>query len=165
MKAKDITLSGILIALTLIILYSTSLIPISTLSVLTLSSCLIPICIIRSNIKNAIFVYIISTILSFFFIPINISIYYGVFFGIYGIIKYYIEKLQKMPVEIILKLIFFNTLFILMFFALSNLMGTIVIKLPLWILWILAQPVFLIFDYALTLIISFYLSRIHKHIK
>ena len=30
------------------------------------------------------------------------------------------------------------------------------------ILWLVAQPIFLIYDYALTLIITFYIERIHK---
>ncbi len=30
------------------------------------------------------------------------------------------------------------------------------------ILWIIAQPVFLIYDYAMTMIITFYMERIHK---
>ena len=32
------------------------------------------------------------------------------------------------------------------------------------ILWIVAQPIFLIYDYAMTLIITFYMERIHKNI-
>lgn len=165
MKAKDISLCGILTALTVIILYSTSLIPISTLSVLTLASCLIPICIIRSNIKNAIFVYMTSTLLSFFIVPINIVIFYGLFFGIYGIIKHFVERLRNLYLEIPIKLVTFNIIFFIALMIFSHLLGDIILKLPLWLLWIMAQPIFIIFDYALTLIISFYISRIHQHLK
>ena len=52
MKAKDIALGGILVALTTVVLYSTSILPISTLAILTIASALIPVCIIRSNIKT-----------------------------------------------------------------------------------------------------------------
>lgn len=164
MKAKNITLSGILISLTLLILYSTSLIPISTLSILTLASCLIPIAIIRSSVKYGFLVYISSTLLGFFFIPTNLLIMYGLFFGVYGIVKYYIEKLNKLSIEIILKLIFFNIILSLAFVTFKTLIGGALSSLPIWLLFLLAQPIFLIFDYALTLIISFYLDRIHKHI-
>ncbi|GAB6167867.1 hypothetical protein JCM1393_03270 [Clostridium carnis] len=164
MKARDITQSGILIALTLIILYSTSLIPISTLSVLTLASCLVPIAIMRSSIKNGFLVYIASTLIGFLFIPINIIIFYGLFFGIYGIIKFYIEKINKLPLEIALKLIFFNLIFFIIFLLLNNFIKINFTVIPLWIICLLAQPVFLIFDYALTLIISVYLEKIHRRI-
>lgn len=162
MKSKDLTLGGILIALTLVILYSSSILPISTLTILTLASCLIPVCIIRSSVKTGILVYVGATTLGFFIIPINIIVYYGLFFGVYGIIKYYIERLKKLPLEIILKLIIFNILFIVIFTMITLLLGNIVISIPLWMLWILAQPIFLLFDYALTLIIGYYLNRFHK---
>lgn len=164
MKAKDLTLGGILIALSLVILYSSSILPISTLTILTLASCLIPICIIRSSVKTGFLVYIGTTTLGFFIIPINIIIYYGLFFGIYGIIKYYIEKLQKLPLEIILKFIMFNIIFVIILTVIKLFLGNLVINIPLWLLWLIAQPVFLVFDYALTLIISYYLNRFHKTI-
>lgn len=66
MKSNNIAQSGILIALTLAVLYSTSLLPISTLSILTIASCLIPISIIRTSLKNTILVYLSCSILSFF---------------------------------------------------------------------------------------------------
>lgn len=162
MKAKDLTLGSILIALTLVILYSTSILPISTLTILTLASCLIPICIIRSSVKTGLLVYIGASTLGFFLIPINIMIYYVLFFGVYGIIKYYIERLRNLPFEIIVKLIIFNILFAIIFTLVTSLLGNVAINLPIWLLWIAAQPVFLIFDYALTLIIGYYLNRFHK---
>lgn len=162
MKAKDLTLGSILIALTIVILYSTSILPISTLTILTLASCLIPICIIRSSVKTGFLVYIGATTLGFFLIPIDIIIYYGLFFGVYGIIKYYIERLRNLHLEIILKLIIFNILFAVIFILVTFFLGNVIINLPIWIVWLLAQIVFLIFDYALTLIIGYYLNRFHK---
>ena len=164
MKSRHIAESGILIGATLVILYATSILPISTLSVLTLASCLIPISIIRLSIRDAILVYISSSLLSFFILPIKMFIYYALFFGIYGIIKYFIEKLNKIPLEILLKLISFNILLCLIYFIAINFLGNIVIKFPLYLLWIVSQIAFIIYDYALTLIISFYLQRLHKHI-
>ena len=81
MKAKDIALGGILVALTTIVLYSTSILPISTLAILTIASALIPVCIIRSNIKTSIFVYISSSLIAFFLVPINISFLYFISSG------------------------------------------------------------------------------------
>lgn len=51
MKAKYIAENGITIALTLIVLYAASILPVSTLTILTIASCLIPISIIRTSIK------------------------------------------------------------------------------------------------------------------
>lgn len=163
MKASNIAQSGILVALTLAILYSASLLPISTLSILTIASCLIPVSIIRTSIKNTILVYLSCSILSFFFVPINIALLYTSFFGIYGIIKYFIEKLNNLIYEIIIKLIIFNILLFLIYYFFSAFIGFNP-QIALWLLLIIAQAVFLIYDYALTIIISYFINRINKHL-
>ncbi len=96
MKAKDIALGGILVALTTIVLYATSILPISTLAILTVASALIPVCIIRSNVQTSIFVYIASSLIAFFLVPINISFLYFIFFGAYGIVKYFVERIRNL---------------------------------------------------------------------
>ena len=180
MKAKDIALGGILVALTTMVLYSTSILPISTLVILTIASSLIPVCIIRSNIKTSIFVYISSSLIAFFLVKINIAFLYFIFFGVYGIIKYFIERIRKEKIEIVLKLIVFNTVFIIGFIIMQNILGINLISglevlisrffdissktIASIILWIVAQPIFLIYDYAMTMIITFYMERIHKNI-
>lgn len=179
-KAKDIALGGILVALTSIVLYSTSILPISTIAILTVASAIIPVCIIRSDIKTSIFVYIASSLIAFFLVPINISLLYFIFFGVYGIVKYFIERMRKEKLEIVLKLIFFNIAFIIGFIIMQNILGINIISglealvskvfdtssriIASIILWILAQPIFLIYDYAMTMIITFYMERIHKKI-
>lgn len=162
MKSKNIAQSGIIIALTLIILYSSNLLPISTLSILTLASCLIPICILRTSIKNAILVYIACSILSFLIVPLNIALLYTLFFGIYGLIKAFIEKLNKRSLELVIKLCSFNILVVILYFISSSILTTLNIKMPLFIIWIISQAAFLLYDYALTLIISYYLNKLHK---
>lgn len=164
MKSKYIAESGLLVALTVVVLYATSLFSISTLSLLTIASCLIPISIIRTSIKNTILVYIASSILSFILIPkINIAIYYTLFFGIYGIVKYFIEKTRKMILEILLKLISFNILLGITYLITKSFLSVIYPSISLWLLLIAAQVVFLIYDYALTLAISFFLRRFNKN--
>lgn len=164
MKAKEITLSAILIALTIIILYLNLLLPISTISILTLASLLIPIALIRGSMKSAILVYISSSIIGLFLLPINIIILYILFFGIYGIVKYFIEKINNMPLEILFKIIFFNVILFISLFVFKAFIAIEITKLPIGVFLIMAQVVFLIFDYTLTLLITFYLEKIHQKI-
>lgn len=163
MKSSNIAQSGIIIALTLAILYSTSLLPISTLSILTLASCLIPIAIIRTSLKSTLLIYVASSILSFFLVPINISVLYALFFGIYGIIKFFIEKLNNLILEIILKLLSFNLLLFIIYTIFKAFLG-FKIQFSLLIFIGAAQIGFLIYDYALTLIISYFYNKINKRL-
>ena len=164
MNSKRITTNAFFIALTIVILYLNIILPISTISILTLASFIIPITLIRNSIKDAILVYISSSIISFFLIPLNISLMYICFFGIYGIIKFFIEKLNKLYLEILLKLLFFNFMLILGFLLLKSFFPVNIIKISIWLFIILSEIVFLFFDYALTLLISFYLQKLHKKI-
>lgn len=164
MKAKDITLAGLMVALSLIVLYLTTIIPINTFAILTVASIIIPICIMRSNIKTAVLVYIATSILGFFIVPINYALMYFMFFGIYGIVKYFIEKLKKLYLEIILKYAFFNVIFILALTVLSSFIGDLNIKISMWLFILIAEVAFYIFDYALTILISLYIEKF-KNIK
>lgn len=162
LKAKDLALGGILTSLTVIVLFINILIPINTFAILTISSCFVPIAIIRSNVRVGIFVYIASSIIGFFLVPLDIMIPYILYFGIYGLVKFYIEKLRNIPLEILLKLSFSNIMLILGYILFTKFIAPINLNIPIWILIILAQIAFLIFDYALTLIITFYISKFHN---
>ncbi|WP_270600686.1 hypothetical protein [Clostridium baratii] len=162
-KSKNIALGGILVALTIITLYLSLLIPINTFAIFTISSIFPAIAIMRSDVKLGVFVYLASSVIGFFIIPFDKILPFILYFGVYGIVKFFIEKLKNMPVEIILKLLFSNVMFFIGIYVLKSFI-TIDIKFPWYIIIIIAQVAFLIYDYALTLIITFYLSRIHKRI-
>lgn len=162
MKAKDMALGGILVALTIVTLYLTLLIPTNTIAIMTLSSLYVPICLIRSNVKTSIFVYVASTIVSFFILPINYSLMYALFFGVYGLVKHFVERMNKMTTEIAVKLIFFNVALTIGIAAL-NLFGVkLDMKFSLGFMYILAQPIFLVYDYALSVLITMYYKKFHK---
>lgn len=164
LKTQNLTLSALLVALTLVILALNTLLPISTLSILTIASAIIPIAIIRASTKNAFLVYIASSFLGFLILPKDIIVLYILFFGIYGIIKYYIEKLNKLTFEIILKLVFSSIILAIYYLLFSSFVDISIINLPLYLIFIVANILFLIYDYALTLIISFYINKIHSRI-
>lgn len=171
MSAKNISIGGILTALTILLLYLTLLIPTNTLTLLTLASFMVPIALIRCNLKTSILVYICSSLLSFLLLPFNIFLLYLIFFGCYGIIKSLIEGLDKLPLEWVLKLVFFNTIFFIsinvarellspnVFDNLNRLADKLLPSLPssrFLFLWLVGQLVFILFDYALTLLVDTY---------
>ena len=179
MSTKPIVTGSILTALTLIILYATLLIPTNTLALLTLSSITVPIALIREDIKTSLLVYITSSILGVILLPFNISLLYILFFGCYGLIKHFIERLNHLPLEWILKFIFFNIMLITSYTCFENLItpgsldgfihfiNTFLPKLnfpPILIAFVIAQGCFVVYDYALTLLIDFYYTYLDKHL-
>lgn len=158
-KTKKIALGGFYISLTLILVYVSNILPSSKLTFLTLASSIIPISIITTGARNTILVFLASSILLFFFGLKEMSLIYFLYFGIYGIIKYYIEKIRILPLEIFLKLLFSNFSFLILYFIIKiSLLSKIDLNLPIYLLIIILQIVILIYDYSLTLIL-FYIKK------
>lgn len=178
MTTKQLVTGALLSAFTLVILYLSFFIPTNTLTLLTLASGMVPIALLRCNLKTCWLVYITSSILSLILLPIHISMLYILFFGLYGIIKYFIERLNKLPLEWILKYLFFNLIFLISFQlttvlinpnAFDGLMNLAEYLMPsrpyntFLILIIIGQIAFAIYDYALTLLINTYYSYFSKY--
>ena len=84
------------------------------------------------------------------------------FFGIYGLVKHFIERLNKIPVEIAIKLVFFNVVLTIGLLTLELFGVNIDMKFSVGIMYLLAQPVFLVYDYALSALITMYYKKFHK---
>lgn len=182
MKAGSIALGGILTAISFILLYLTRLIPTNTLTLLALLSFIPPIALMEKGVKAALLVYICTSIGSLLFASPHISLLYILFFGMYGIIKGFIERINKPFIEIILKLVFFNIAFLITFSLMNIILGinlqamfaTLLSRLASLglhttsnsiLIYLLLQLAFFIFDYALTLLVGYYDDYIKKYVR
>jgi hypothetical protein len=133
---------------------------------------MVPIGLMRGSLKTACLIYMSSSMLSFFIVPLNIALLYTLFFGMYGLIKYFIERYRNLPLEIVLKLVFCNIMFFVVFIFMQRFLGYNVLnklsnifsahlplnsqKISLLLIGFVIQFAFIIFDYALTLLIDYY---------
>jgi len=167
MKSNHIAKGGIFAALSLILLYLSSVFPTNKLSILGITSCIIPLSIMLTGIKNTIVVYGAVSLLSIFIIPSKfISITYILIFGSYGFVKYFIERLRNVPLEIILKLLYFNSTsaIIILLYKLA------LVKIPdininIYLLILVMQIAFIVYDYALTSFIFYANKNLLKKLK
>jgi hypothetical protein len=155
MKSNNIAKGGIFAALSLILLYLSSVFPTNKLFILGIASCIIPLSIMLTGVKNTLVVYAAVSLLSLFLIPSKlIAISYILIFGSYGIVKYFVEKLRSIPLEIILKLLYFNISSAIIVF----LYKLVIVKIPninIYLLIFALQLAFVIYDYALTAFIVY----------
>ena len=167
LKTKRTAMSGLLLALAIIFLYAESILPTARLSLYALSSFMVSIIIINYSAKVGWIFYIASCLLALIVIPDKIGIIpYVAFFGVYGIIKFYIEKLGKRLPEYLLKLLFYNLVLVLgLLFMREFLFESVKFSGSLWILAVLSEIVFLIYDYVYSLFIGFYTSRLSRYFK
>jgi hypothetical protein len=162
-KINNLTRGGIYSALSVIILYISSIAPTSKLSLLTIASAIIPFSLLTTNVKTSILVYIATSILSAMLGLRSMAIAYALFFGLYSIVKYYIEKIRKAYLEIILKLTFFNISFLIIYYFGKLILSDVIsINLPLYYLIPILEISFIIYDYVLTNIISYINRRFVK---
>lgn len=160
--SKKIAYTGILLALNIILLLLSNIIPINTVFFMGLASFLISIVIMEYGFKLGILFYIASSVLSFLVLSNKAQWLIYIFtFGIYGLIKYLVEKDRPFYIDILLKLVYANLSILSLYFMIKG-----IIYIPINIFTILVfQFAFLIYDHVYTLFIDYYEQRIRKIIK
>lgn len=165
-RVKSITLSGILLAFTVICVFLAATLPTSRLTLYAVSSLFVAVIIIEVGAKSGWAFYIASSILSVILVPRLEVIPFVVFFGLYGLIKLYIEKLNSRVLEYVLKLIYFNICLVLgLFFLKELILDGVKLSAPVYIVAALLELVFLVYDYVYTLFIRFYASKLKPKLK
>lgn len=168
-SSKNIALGGTLSSLTIILLYLTSILPTSRLFLLVVCSLFTAVIIIETGIKNGWLFYFATSIIGFFLIPDKaIAVLYIFLFGIYGLLKAYVEKNSRSKFfEYIAKLILYNMLLLIMYYVARLFISGIDITLPypMWAVFTGLQVAFIIYDYVFTIFISYYFKRIKGKIK
>ena len=164
-NTRGMAISGILLAASVVTLYLQMLVPIANFTIYMISSFYVAAVIIEAGSRAGWIFYISSCVLAFAFIPDKLFLIpYALFFGVYGIIKYHIEHLSRRPLEIFLKLAFFNAaLIIIAYFFKELFLGDIALPdLPGPVLVLAFEAAFLAYDYCYTLMIDFYRKRIKR---
>lgn len=166
-NTKKIAMNGILGALAVICLLLATILPVNRLSLYALSSFFIAIVIIEYNSKAGWLFYASTSLLALIIVPEKLGLVpYVIFFGIYGLAKYYIEKLDRLVIEYVLKFVYFNICVGIALISVSELFGyNFTARLPWWLLAIALEIVFFIYDYVYTLFIDYYRKKIKPRLR
>ncbi len=164
---KKIVISGVLVALSVIILYLGCAIEVLDLTMSAIVSLMIVVIVIEMGYKYAWMTYIATAILSLVLLPQKSSaIFYMCFMGFYPIIKSHIERFNSAFIRWVIKLIIGNLAIALMFILLSIFVpDEFETGLLLAITYVLAIVAFITFDIALSKLITLYFVRIRDMIK
>lgn len=103
-KSSVIALGGICLALTLVFIFAGSIVPGIELTLFAISSLFIAVMIMESGVGAALILYAAAVILGLVLVPNKPAmIPYAFFFGYYGILKYFIEKIPGGILQIVTK--------------------------------------------------------------
>lgn len=164
--ARRVAFCGVLSAITVILAYFASFAPTGKFSLYALSSLPVALAIIEFGIGTGLLVYASAILLTFFMTGFFGSLPYTVFFGLYPLLKYYIEKSNKFLLEIVLKVIAFNILLLIYYIVTVKLFSPSIAVLgnKLYLIIIAAQFVFFVYDYVFTRLLYYYQDNIRNRL-
>lgn len=165
---KRVVVCGVFVALSVIILYLGRLLGDLDLTMSAMASLFVIIIVIEMGYRYAWLSYIATSILSLLLLPFppTAGLFYACFMGFYPIAKSHIERMKTALSRWIVKLIVGNAAIALMFLLLSLFVpeefetGGLMIAT-----YVLAIIAFVVYDIALTKLITLYFRMIRDRIK
>lgn len=169
---KKIALSSVLMGLCVVCLFIGSIWPVKVAMSLMVSA-VISIAVIECGHKYAWLIYIGTAAISFLVIPKKMLVYMFIaLLGFYPIIKLYIERINKLWIEWIIKLLCFNIALVIAYFAIYYfLLPSLDIELVSFIFKYLAfivavlEVIFAVYDLGMSYFISYYNQKLRRFIK
>ena len=168
-RTKYLTLCAMLCALGVIILALGAFIEVLDISVAVIASLLCVYAVIEMGGGYPWLVYAVTAVLSVLLLPQKTpALFYALFAGYYPILKERIERLRR-PLGLPIKLAIFHVaLGAMVAVALLFFPGSLPIKEQLWYfaaLYVLGVACFILYDIALSRLISFYLFRLRNRFR
>ncbi len=166
--ASKIAYPAVLGALSLIFVYIGAVVPSGNWGLVAVAGLFPAAVVISVSLKAGFLCWAGVSVLSFLLLPGKFcALLYTVLLGLYPMIKALIERLHMIALEYILKLIFFNAAFTLIFLVTN---AAMLASLPAalgvtWVLYLAANVVFLIYDFGFTKLIVFYITRISRGVR
>lgn len=166
MKSRKVVYPAVFGALALVLLYIGMIAPGGNWGIVAVAGLLPCAVVISAGIAAGFLCWAGVTILAFLLLPDKlIALLFGALFGLYPMVKTLVESLRKLPLEYVLKVLFFNLSFSVIYLVMK---GAVLESLPAglhatWLLYLVGNIVFLLYDYGLSKLISLYMARIHRY--
>jgi hypothetical protein len=167
-RAGRVALTAVLGALSLIFLYLASVLPTGRLGLVAVAGLFPAAAVVSSGLAAGALCYAGTGLLGLLLVADKgAALLYLLFFGLYPLVKYEIERLKKLPLELVCKLAFFNLVLLLFWFLLRNVLLT---GLPTFLqgfglVLAAGNGAFLCYDYGFSKLIGFYILRIDRAVR
>ena len=165
-KTRNLVLSALFTALTVISLYVASVWPTGLFGLTAFASLFGAAAIIDAGLRYGLYVYLASCAVGLLLLPNRAaSIVYIFLFGYYPAIKSIIERLNSKIAQWTLKLVAFNASLTVLWFLFREMVFNFGDNPPsLVLLYLGGSVVYALFDYGYTKVIWLYINRVSKFI-
>ena len=167
--AHRVSLTAMFASMSLLFLYLASVLPTMRIAMYFLSSVFVMGLIVEEEIGLALLMFGAVSVLSLLLMPNILRVVpYVLFFGHYGIGRYYIQTRIKSKVGgFVLKLLYFNAALVLIYLLARQIINEDIFQHELfrnmfWLAIVLAQIAFVLYDYVYTKIVTFYFNNIRR---
>ena len=107
--AFRVSLGGVISSLCIFFMFCSNLFPMLNYTIPTFAGFLMVIMIVETNALWAFITYVSVSLLSFLVTPnIEAALLFTIFMGYYPILRFYLQKLNNLPLRIVIKLAVFN---------------------------------------------------------
>ncbi len=163
LKSRDVAYLGVLLALNQLFIILSSVIETNTIILMAAAALIVGVVLVEFGGKAGILFYAASCILGFYLTFNKLEIItYICFFGIYSIVKHYIEnRIFNKYICYGVKITSFNISLLSMYMIVRLFIS---IRLTWWMV-LAAQVLFIIYDYAFAIFINQYINTIQPKIK
>lgn len=171
---KKFTVASIMTALALVCLFGSAYLPTGRIALLAITSMCILVTVSQCGTRYGWMQYVATSILALLLIPFKFQVLIFIaLLGYYPMIKLYIEKIENLWFEWGVKILFFTSLLIIAYFVVKYFLvrhisfGAIfdIVMTHLLLVVIIAEVVFVIYDYLLSFFAKFYNENIKDRIR
>ncbi len=162
--SKRLSLAAMFLAFTLIFLYLSCILPAGRFFMYFVSSLFAIGLMIEGESLLAFLMFVAASAVSLLIMPNIVRVLpYVLFFGHYGIFKHIVERMKDKFAVMVLKMLYFNAALAGMYFlCYLVLIEDLPMELPLWVILVAAQVVFIIYDFCYSRIAIIYSGRLRK---
>ena len=166
-KTKQLTTCAMFAALGVILLYLGSIVEVMDVSVAVIASLFCVLAVIEYGKGAPWTVFAVTAVLSLLLLPNKSgAVYYTFFFGFYPILKAYFERLDRVKAWVLKEIVFNVSLAVILVIFKKMFMPAVDIPFMMWvIIVVLCEVVFVLYDVALTRLITFYMFKLRHRFK
>ena len=171
---RKFTVASIMSALAVVCIFGSAYLPTGRIALLAITSMCVLVTVAECGVKLAWLQYVATSLLAILLIPFKFQVLLFVaLLGYFPILKLHIEKIKILWLEWLVKILFFNALLIVVYFIFKYFLlqyasfGAIfdIVISNTWLVILISEVVFVIYDYLLSFFAHYYKEIISKRLK
>ena len=163
-KTRRLTFCAIMTALGVLFLMMGSMMPGMRVAFTAIAGVVAALAVVQGNLAYGLLTVVATAILSALIVPAKeIALLYATFFGPYTLVKNLIERLHKLPLEWVLKLLFCGIVAMLLFTFADSVLAMVpaVLASHIWLFLPVVLVVFAAYDIVFSKLMAYLFQRLH----